>query len=711
MITVTKKKLLFSLLIFFMLAGMVNALTTPYPMTANPYGATSGYTLDDTPNDEIGSNNGDNRTCVYSVVTNLTSGSSLYCNGDSGDYFNTAITGEIDTSKNFSISYWIKYVSTGDPTKMLFSDDGTDSIFMNNYNANAAGIYLAWHNPEHNIRTVDDITVADGWTHFVIAHGDCLNADVGCMDVYQDGELMVFGDRYSAGDGGGVIGGILTFLGDTGNTQNADAYIDDILIFNDKKLTSAQANAIYTGVYPTPYPLSNPYGAEVQWNFNDSLTDRLQSLSMTNSGTAYSTDTPFLTGKSILSNSGDYLDMNWNNVSMNEAYTFSFWWKGDVNGQHGAYGTGSGGVSWYEASDTMDWYIIDSAGNNDYRRITSPYTTVWNHQAYVHEAGQGYDKIKMYVNGAEQGYIFDNTENIGAGSQAIDTYWFCRNTDDSQTGCIDGDAYMDDLAVFKTALEPSQIQTIYLGNYTGSSTPTAPTNSTWEYTNPNIVSGEVNTTWDTGGTINVTSNNASFTFTASVASNWSCSPYNYNYTNMIAAYPTSKLTTTDTTAQNLIDYPFDLTHEKYSDIIPTVTSDYINLTDNSVSTAGDIFVDFDLTFGEIIHDGANVNSNGWSGLLDSGDCTGATYNKDDVDLVANKYMCVNTSEQNIDLLKVLRLSPTIDFVVVSSDQVSTCIYCSGIAAGIESSASSSGCLDISRYYYPTVTLGELVAIK
>jgi len=70
-----------------------------------------------------------------------------------------------------------------------------------------------------------------------------------------------------------------------------------------------------------------------------------------------------------------------------------------------------------------------------------------------------------------------------------------------------------------------------------------------------LLKGENSTTWNTGGTINISSDVASFTFTASVASNWTCSPYDRNYTWMSTNYPDSKLATPDTVNQAVTAYP------------------------------------------------------------------------------------------------------------------------------------------------------------
>jgi len=87
-----------------------------------------------------------------------------------------------------------------------------------------------------------------------------------------------------------------------------------------------------------------------------------------------------------------------------------------------------------------------------------------------------------------------------------------------------------------------------------------PTNSTWNYTNENIIEGEDSTTWNTGGTINASSNAVSFTFSTDINANSSCSPYPSNYTTMVANYPEGKLTTTETTSHALTAYHWNLSY-------------------------------------------------------------------------------------------------------------------------------------------------------
>jgi len=114
--------------------------------------------------------------------------------------------------------------------------------------------------------------------------------------------------------------------------------------------------------------------------------------------------------------------------------------------------------------------------------------------------------------------------------------------------------------------------------------------------------------WNNAGIINITSNAASFTFTASLSSNWTCGPYDVNHTWYLDNYPDALLATTDATAQSETAYHFNLsygnqciycsanlfqTNNSHSGCLNIDRYDYPTVTlvspeDNSIDTDGEI---------------------------------------------------------------------------------------------------------------------------
>ena len=84
-----------------------------------------------------------------------------------------------------------------------------------------------------------------------------------------------------------------------------------------------------------------------------------------------------------------------------------------------------------------------------------------------------------------------------------------------------------------------------------------PTNSSWNITSLNLLSGENSSVWNAGGVnvINITNNTLSLAVTTSVASNGSCAiGKDLNYTAMVADNINYKFATTETTSHSYLVY-------------------------------------------------------------------------------------------------------------------------------------------------------------
>ena len=144
--------------------------------------------------------------------------------------------------------------------------------------------------------------------------------------------------------------------------------------------------------------------------------------------------------------------------------------------------------------------------------------------------------------------IWSNGEQVGSVSNA--GYWFNNFT--GTWGSVDlmGQGYYagwigstDEVYIFNTSLTNAQILELN-STFLPFVEPTPPTNSSWNVTSANVQGNS--SLWNTGDTVNITSNLLSWTVTTDVNSNMSCSNKNYNYTTMVAYNISSKSSTTAT---------------------------------------------------------------------------------------------------------------------------------------------------------------------
>ncbi len=311
------------------------------------------------------------------------------------------------------------------------------------------------------------------------------------------------------------------------------------------------------------YPAgSNPFNATRIFHLDDNCGDSLEVENCTLIGSpAYNTTTPLDSGKSLLTGANEGVDSNFgaNDFGLQDAFSTCFWWKqigGDANLYFfGMVDTTATENRYYylfhrDADDDMEFIIrSETSGTNkdDIREENNDDVTTngnWHHICVTHATGGGADKMKIYRNGTRVDDTTDSSDTVDNVLITLDFYYAVRNQDGSPT--VGMNAHLDDILIFNgTELTLGQIQTIYTGNYT---LVEPPTNLSWNVTSA-VVSGESRIAWNTGGLINITENDLSFTFTANEDSNWSCRKgVEQNYTQMITANINYKLATTETTS-------------------------------------------------------------------------------------------------------------------------------------------------------------------
>ena len=127
-------------------------------------------------------------------------------------------------------------------------------------------------------------------------------------------------------------------------------------------------------VPPIPYPISNPLLAEEAWNFNDTAVSLIGKTDGTlGSGCSYNADTPLSSGKSLYcdGSTDGYFDTNWQNLSLLDAYSFSYWWKNTID--NGAYIYGSQVTGSYAF---LGWADSGLLYNYNFDASNAFYTTV-----------------------------------------------------------------------------------------------------------------------------------------------------------------------------------------------------------------------------------------------------------------------------------------------------------------------------------------------
>lgn len=308
------------------------------------------------------------------------------------------------------------------------------------------------------------------------------------------------------------------------------------------------------------YPDANPFNATRIFHLDDDCVDGTGTENCDLVGNpGYNVDTPLDSGKSLLCDgAGDALDSNFgqNDFFIQDAFSTCFWWKqvgGDANKRYfGMRRTTGDDIYYYsfhrDIGDDHELVLrhTDGVERNDLREENNDDVTGdgnWHLICYTLAAGNGAARMKIYRNGTRVDDVTDDNDGVTDVAIPFDLYYCAGNIEGSVEAEQNG--HLDDILIFNgTVLTLGQIQTIFLGNYTPTD---PPTNSTWNVTSDNIVSGENSTTWNGGGTINVTSNEISFTFTADVNSNWTCSTTEGNYSEQLALSVNNKLATTNTT--------------------------------------------------------------------------------------------------------------------------------------------------------------------
>lgn len=233
----------------------------------------------------------------------------------------------------------------------------------------------------------------------------------------------------------------------------------------------------------TPYPATNPFGAEEGWTFDDAVTSAISKTDGTKTGCEYSEDTFLSSGKSYYCDgtANNHFDSNWQNFSSHDAMTITFWYKpgtiADSSGYFGNWNDEGGGYLVFSAdidhaSIGAQMLVADGSAHNDIRYADTAARNKlylvdgWRLIAFVHEAGTGGEKIHIYYNGSnEVGYWSFADESISDNDALYDLWFLARNNGGAEGQSMEG--YIDDLYVFKRVLSVGELQTIFYGNYSG----------------------------------------------------------------------------------------------------------------------------------------------------------------------------------------------------------------------------------------------------
>lgn len=225
----------------------------------------------------------------------------------------------------------------------------------------------------------------------------------------------------------------------------------------------------------TPYPASNPLGAEEAWDLDDDAISLIGKTDGTvGAGCVYNTSTIFPGKKSLTCDNGatGFFDSNWQNMSLGQAKTFSFMIQGDIldslyafgasdaaTEQFGLWGLAGGadmGVYVYDGASDWQIQIPDLTNVNSFTRIT-----------IVKEAGLEYTSTKIYIN--ETYYASTNNNSGPVSNDAVDAdfYWFARNNNGATANSMT--ANMQEILIFPYALSASEVTTLHTGNFSTTS--------------------------------------------------------------------------------------------------------------------------------------------------------------------------------------------------------------------------------------------------
>ena len=210
---------------------------------------------------------------------------------------------------------------------------------------------------------------------------------------------------------------------------------------------------------------------------------------------------------------------------------------GDTNAEY--FNVYDGGV------DAIKIRFKESGGNID---VTSAQTAVsdnWYHYTFR-------------MNGTHISLFTNGTEDANSPTATTKDFSDMVPNDYIEIGKITpwggdptpADAIFDEFMIFNYSLTSAEIITLMADGYVEAGPP-AITNSSWNVTSTNQASFSNSTAWVTGETAYLKSDALSYTVTASVATNMSCSLNDWNYTTMVASNSSFKASTTDATAHSM----------------------------------------------------------------------------------------------------------------------------------------------------------------
>jgi hypothetical protein len=325
-------------------------------------------------------------------------GSSAYFDG-TGDYLSVAANAAIDlSSSDFTIEFWIRPAPKTNAVDAAFGYSNYACMFYHdgvNWTLELSSTGFS------NQLVISSPVTLNNWQHIaIVRYGNSIV-------VYKDGVSAATGTF----SGAVVTSGRTLRIGDNGNSQNINGYIDDFRISLFARYLSTFTPP--TAALPTTASstVGDPYFSAVSLmlsmdgtNGSTTFTDRsLNALTVTASGNAQisTTQSKYGGASAYFDGTGDFLSLSGSAHALGSGdFTVEFWmypsltYSGTFAGIMDSRSSGNGaGLIYFgytTVANEIGWYE-----NTGYLVKATVTQNAWNHVAVVRSASS----IKIYING------------------------------------------------------------------------------------------------------------------------------------------------------------------------------------------------------------------------------------------------------------------------------------------------------------------------
>ena len=265
--------------------------------------------------------------------------------------------------------------------------------------------------------------------------------------------------------------GSATWNGDGEITFTESAVANSSIVYkNDETITSAKLTAVDSGsvnygmkcvtdeLLPVAhYPLDD----------NAANTNVIDIVGGNNGTANFNTEDNSITGKinSALEFDGvdDYIELDDQIVCDLEHTTICFWMKRDTANYESILGKGGGCWSLLEVDKYTNMFYFEPDINNRSQTLSSGITIddgIWHHYAFVFDKTDNHLRIKLYVDG--------QLKDTDIRNEFTSTFTFDKiGHEENQVTYIYGEYFkggLDDIRVYNSILDSSEIEKIYNGN-------------------------------------------------------------------------------------------------------------------------------------------------------------------------------------------------------------------------------------------------------